>query len=91
MPVLVAPRGETVEVSYPKWHVECASPSYVVDVETGILNISGEPYQGSYDITPTWEKQVCPTQGKTLINDLSVESIVKLEVGNAAGGLTLTI
>ncbi len=91
MPVLVAPRGETVEVFYPKWHVECFSPSYVVEIDTGIITTGGEPYSGSYDITPTWEKQVCPTQGKTMVKDLAVESIVKLEVGNTAGGLTLTI
>ena len=75
MPVLVAPRGETVEISYPKWHAECSSPNYSVDVETGILNISGEPYQGSYEVTPTRETQTLQTASKVLAQNVTINPI----------------
>ena len=67
-----------------------SSRNYSVGVETGVV-IGGIPYTGSYDSTPSWDEQVLATRAKTMADDVTVHSITKLEVGNAAGGLTLTI
>ena len=91
MAELVAPSGEVVEVSYPKWYAECVFPSYEVEVDTGVIHMGGEPYQGEYVSTPSWETQTYETLGRTMRNNFTVNSIVKLEVDNPSGGLTLTI
>jgi len=75
MPVLVAPRGETVEVSYPKWLVECYSPSYVVEVDTGVIHMGGEPYPGPYEVIPSEETQTLQTRLKGMAQDIVVAPI----------------
>lgn len=52
---------------------------------SGILHVSGslsvpsgdyrEPYEGDYTITPTQEEQVLPTNGKYLLNNLTINPI----------------
>lgn len=91
MTVIVAPEGGTVVVTVPNWDVECGSPTYSLEFETGVIHIGGEPYQGEYVSTPSWETQTYETLGRSMSNNFTVNSIVKLEVDNSSGGLTLTI
>lgn len=56
-----------------------------------IIEREAERYEGLYEATPSWDEQVYPTADKVLFDDFTVHSIVKLEVPNIAGGLTLTI
>lgn len=51
----------------------------------------GEPYEGSYEVTPNWETQTLPTTGKTLEADIEVKPIPAEEVSNTGGGKTLII
>ncbi len=48
-------------------------------------------YEGAYSATPSWQEQTLATANRVMRNDLSIEAIVKLEVINESGGLTLTI
>lgn len=68
-------------------------PEYVWGNDEFIKVIDGEAgrYEGLYEATPSWDEQVYPTADKVLFDDFTVHSIVKLEVPNIAGGLTLTI
>ncbi len=83
--------GQVVEVAQPRGTVTARAPSYTLDVATGILGGGGMPYSGAYSATPSWDVQTFPTEGRTMREDFEVEGIVKLEVDNASGGLTLTI
>lgn len=48
-------------------------------------------YEGPYNATPSWDEQQFDTNRKLMRHDFTVGAIVELEVGNSAGGLTLTI
>ena len=74
MPVLVAPRGEVVEVTYPRWYAECAFPSYAVEVDTGVISI-GRQYKGPYRVTPTEHAQTLPTMGLDMTQNIVVAPI----------------
>lgn len=90
MPVEIRHSGETVTVVQERGTVTARSPSYGVDVVSGVL-VGGTPYTGTYSVTPSWNVQTFATTGRTMREDFEVEGIVKLEVGNESGGLTLTI
>lgn len=83
--------GQVVDVVSKRGTVTARSPAYTVDVATGILGGGGMPYTGEYSATPSWDAQTFATRGRTMREDFEVEGIVKLEVDNASGGLTLTI
>ncbi len=58
----------------------------------GTVSISSvPPYVGEYEATPSWDEQVFATRGYRMTDDFTVNEIVKQEVSNAAGGLTLSI
>lgn len=48
-------------------------------------------YDGPYEVTPRWEPQTFDTANHVTRENLTVNGIVKLEVDNESGGLTLTI
>ena len=50
-----------------------------------------EDYEGPYEANPTFSEQVFSTTEKVMTDDFTVNGILKLEVDNDAGGLTLTI
>ena len=91
MAVEIRYSGQVVEVASERGTVTARSPSYTVDVASGILVGGGMPYEGEYEAVPSWQQQVFPTAGRTMRRDFEVEEILKLEVDNEAGGLTLTI
>lgn len=82
--------ADTLVVGSSPQSATASSRNYGVGVETGVI-IGGTPYTGSYESTPSWDEQVMATRAKTMAEDFTVHRITKLEVGNAAGGLTLTI
>lgn len=48
-------------------------------------------YEGAYTATPSWQEQTLATSNRVMREDFEIEAIVKLEVINESGGLTLTI
>lgn len=52
---------------------------------------SGEPYTGSYDVTPKVVSQELETRYKQMLDNVRVKQIPKYEVLNTKGGLTVTI
>ena len=50
------------------------------------------PYEGAYTVDPLAKSAtVLPTKGKNMTDDIIVNKIRQLEVGNTAGGNTLII
>lgn len=75
MAELVAPSGEIVEVSYPRWYAECVFPSYEVEVDTGVIHMGGEPYPGPYEVIPSEETQTLQTRWKDMAQDIVIAPI----------------
>ena len=48
-------------------------------------------YEGSYEVTPSSEKQILDTDGKLMSEDLTINEIPVSEVSNNQGGTTITI
>lgn len=67
--------------------------SYDVELDTVIkvVTITGDMYEGPYEVTPTLETQMLATRNKTMSDDVTVFEIPYAEVGNTAGGTTVTI
>lgn len=67
--------------------------SYDVELDTVIkvVTITGDIYEGPYEVTPTLETQMLATRNKTMSDDVTVFEIPYAEVGNTAGGTTVTI
>lgn len=69
----------------------------IINLESDAVIIdhgSGEDYSdddSDYFITPSFSKQVLPTKGKRLKNDLTIESVPYAEVENDKGGITVSI
>lgn len=51
----------------------------------------GEPYDGSYNVTPEFSAQTLATRGKSMRDDVTVEAITVSRTENAAGGKTIYI
>ena len=90
MAVEIRHSGETVEVFSLKGTVEARSPSYSVDVASGVL-IGGIPYEESYEVTPNMAEQVLPTCSKTMRDDVTVHAIPYTMTTNQSGGYTAII
>ncbi len=67
--------------------------SYDVELDTiiRVITITGDMYEGPYEVTPTLETQMLATRNKTMRDDVTVFEIPYAEVGNTAGGTTATI
>lgn len=63
--------------------------STAIHVDAG--GMPSPEYKGAYVATPTHDMQTFPTEGKRMARDFTVNSIVKQEAPNEAGGLTLSI
>lgn len=48
-------------------------------------------YEGEYNIVPSRQDQVLPTENKRMTSDLTVEKVPYFEVSNASGGTTAII
>lgn len=56
-----------------------------------VLHSDVEPYDGQYEIEPTFTPQVLLTSGKRMLNDLSINEIRVSKVSNPFGGNTVCI
>lgn len=61
------------------------------EVEEGIGTGTLPPYQGEYTVIPRKIEQVLNTNDKRMTDDVTVEAISYIEVGNLGGGTTATI
>lgn len=53
--------------------------------------IGGEVYGGDYIVTPKVDSQTMPTQGKVMMEDVTVKAIPYFDVTNNSGGSTVYI
>ena len=90
MAIEIRHSGETVIVQSMRGTVEARSPSWAIDVTSGVV-VGGIPYAGSYELTPTAEGDVLPTRMKTMRDDLTVHPIPYQESSNDSGGYTISI
>ena len=90
MAVEIRHSGETVMVTSFRGTVEARSPSYEVDVVSGVL-VGGTPFTGSYEVTPTMGEQVLPTRAKTMREDVTVHAVPFTQTTNESGGYTAII
>lgn len=58
----------------------------VVEVQHGY-----DPYEGPYVVTPKFQEQTLATKDKNMEEDVIVEEIAVVKVGNTGGGYTVTI
>lgn len=56
-----------------------------------VIATDADTYEGPYEAVPSWEQQTFGTANRLMSQDFAVDSIIKLEVPNDSGGLTLTI
>ena len=54
-------------------------------------DLSGEVYEGPYEVRPTPAGQTLATEGKTMKDDVTIEPIPYFVVSNEAGGETVYI
>lgn len=66
-------------------------PEIAVEVSSGIIRITPEPYQGTYNITPSQERQTLPTTQKYLDHNVVIEPIPEYYGRIAYNGITLTV
>ena len=59
--------------------------------EVQSVNIGAEVYKGDYAVTPKVDKQIMPTKGKVLIDDVTINAIPFFDVSNNSGGSTVYI
>lgn len=91
MAVEIRHSGQVVTVSSKRGTVTARSPSYSVEVASGVIVIGGDPYEGSYEVTPTADGQVLPTRAKTMTDDVTIHEIPYHSTTNDAGGYTISI
>jgi hypothetical protein len=53
--------------------------------------VGGDPYDGSYEVTPKVDAQTMSTKGKVMIDDVTVNPIPFFNVSNNSGGSTVYI
>ena len=90
MPVVIRENGQTVTVRQGRGTVTVRSPSYKVEVTSGVL-VGGTPFTGSYEVTPTMGEQVLPTRSKTMREDVTVHAVPFTQTTNESGGYTAII
>ena len=56
-----------------------------------IVHANVEPYDGSYEVHPTFETQTLLTSGKRMLDDLVINEIKVSKVSNPFGGNTICI
>lgn len=77
--------GAVVKITAPSVTVSAQAPSASVTIGSGVVKeyVDIDPYEGSYDITPTEAAQTFSTGEKRMTDDLVVEAIPDTYVGSA--------
>lgn len=85
--------GVKMRVSSPRVTMRVEAPSVNMKVgDARLIYLSGEPYDGDYEVTPKIDKAtVLPTAQKLLSRDVTVKKIPITKVGNNSGGNTIII
>ena len=85
--------GVKMRVSSPRVTMRVEAPSVNMKVgDARLIYLSGEPYDGDYEVTPKIdEATVLPTAQKLLARDVTVHKIPYYEMDNASGGTTVYI
>lgn len=73
--------------------VDFALDPATMEVDFGeIVPIDALPaYTGAYDVDPKFEEQKLATNGKKMLDDVTVEAIEVQRVSNTSGGITVYI
>lgn len=66
------------------------APAMFVDLGRPVY-LSGEPYDGPYEVTPKVTAQTLPTKKMLMREDVSIRAIPYFDVSNQAGGNTIYI
>ena len=53
--------------------------------------LQADPYTGDYTVIPKFADQVLPTEGKRMLDDVTVKEIPMYAAANPHGGITVTI
>lgn len=61
------------------------------DLGAKTINVGGRPYDGQYEVKPTFESQNLNTKGAFLDDDILVHPISVNKTANNAGGNTIMI
>lgn len=82
-----------LEVETSDFELEIDQSALCLEIETvSIVYIGGEPYFGTYKVTPKIKDSVIlDTTDKLLKEDVIVQKIPQFEVSNEAGGKTLIL
>ena len=102
MNIVVQPQTVTVKAEPQTQTVSIEAQSASIDVQENILTVAfsepivreivgGEPYDGSYEVTPSSEEQTLSTTGKLLSRDLKVNPIPSNYGLITWNGVTLTV
>ena len=68
------------------------SDSIPMTVEPAVkVGVSGNTYEGEYEITPTVDGQTMATKNKYMKEDVDIHPIPFFSVGNTSGGNTVYI
>lgn len=62
-----------------------------VSISVSYEAVSGNPYEGSYEVTPTLDDQTLETQGKVMTDDVTVYKIPITRTSNPYDGITVLI
>lgn len=102
MNIVIQPQSITVKADPQTQTVSIEAQSASIDVQENILTVAfsepvareivgGEPYDGSYEITPSSETQTLSTTGKLLSRDLKVKPVPSNYGLITWNGATLTV
>lgn len=78
-------------ISIPVRFSESDAENKAIFGEVQTINISGDPYEGDYVVTPKVDQQVMPTKGKVMVQDVTVKAIPIFRTSNTSGGNTVYI
>ena len=59
----------------------------------GVTIVAGEgkPYEGEYNVIPTFDKHILETKDRTLLQNVTIEPIPIIKTSNTSGGNTVII
>ena len=81
--MITVTRNGTVNVTVP------SRPTVGVTMAYG--GAGGEPYTGTYEVTPSTSEQTLATRRKLMREDVTVHQIPYVETTNEQGGYTISI
>ena len=62
-----------------------------IELDAEVIDTGGDPYTGSYEVTPRLTEQTLETQYKTMADNVLVHGIPITRAGNPYGGDTVLI